>query len=520
MALSRDRGFTRRRLLRAGALGGVGAVGAAILAACGETQIVEVEKIVTRDVEVIKEVPVERIVEKIVTRDVERIVTKEVMVEVPAEAAPAMVEQMGPVEVTFSTDHAAGPRGKAMAWALASFRDAQENISIKVLPAQDLTTMAIDIAAGTGPVTALIDGRIFQILVRDGGFSDISEVVAKDGIDMDDYVVVPEGHPAHQPYEGSLYYFGDQQLGFPYQIHAPGWSFNLDLLGASGVDFPGANWDWDDANEILKQLTDSSAGIYGMMESPDWVTSWAGTAFSAGAPFWYDADFSTSLFDHDGFVQTFEWLEQLTAVDKVNVSPSVASEVRGEFGNPFVAGKAAIHHGSMYYGPAGAVAQIGRRFEWSLGLPPKHPGTGEAATLHEDQSHYVMNSANRSGTTEEAARWLFFAASEPVSERIGIDRGNFPTHRGAYDAPGTLAAPPQGMENWGASLNLPANHSQGYHSEWQNWRDAGYWKYINDLLLNGEMSSAEAIENTQSDANAVMDKADWPKPVTKANYYD
>ncbi len=44
--------------------------GAANLAACGETQIVEVEKVVTREVEVIKEVPVETVVEKVVTVEV------------------------------------------------------------------------------------------------------------------------------------------------------------------------------------------------------------------------------------------------------------------------------------------------------------------------------------------------------------------------------------------------------------------------------------------------------------------
>jgi ABC-type glycerol-3-phosphate transport system substrate-binding protein len=503
--------------MRAASVGALGATGAAVLAACGETQIVEVEKIVTRDVEVIKEVPVEKIVEKVVTRDVEKIVEVEKVIVEKAAAAPA---QAGPVTITFSTDHAAGPRGKAMAWALAAFRDSQTNISVKVLPAQDLTKMAIDIASGTGPDTALISGRIYQILVRDGGFSEFSGVVAKDGINMDDYVVIPEGHPGHHPYEGSLLFWGDEQYGFPYQIHAPGWSFNLDLLGASGVDFPGEDWDWDDCDEMLKQLTDPGAGQFGMMESPDWVTSWAGTGFSAGAPFWYDADFSKTIFDHDGWMQTFEWLDRLTNVDKVNVSPSVAAEIRGEFGNPFVAGKAAIHHGSMYYGPAGAVAQIGRRFEWSLGLPPKHPGTGEAGTMHEDQSHYVMNSADRQGTTEQAARWLFFAASEAVSKRIGIDRGNFPTHRAAYTAPGTLAGPPEGMENWGKSLDLPANHGMGVHSEWIPWRDAGFWKYINDLLLNGEMGAAEAAQKAAADSDAVMDKAGWPPPVTKARYYD
>ena len=75
-----ERHITRRRMLRlAGALG-LGAGGTAVLAACGEPQVVE--KIVTQTVEKIVEVPVERIVEKIVTVPVDRIVEKVVTVEV------------------------------------------------------------------------------------------------------------------------------------------------------------------------------------------------------------------------------------------------------------------------------------------------------------------------------------------------------------------------------------------------------------------------------------------------------
>ena len=68
---------TRRKVIRALGVGSLGA-SAAILAACGETQVVTVEKIVE------KEVPVEREVIKEVP--VQQIVTKEVIKEVPVRS--------------------------------------------------------------------------------------------------------------------------------------------------------------------------------------------------------------------------------------------------------------------------------------------------------------------------------------------------------------------------------------------------------------------------------------------------
>ena len=75
--------MTRRNLIRGASAGLFGAAGAAVLAACGEAQVVE--RVVTQ--EVIKEVPVETIITKEVVKEVpvESVVTREVVKEVPVE---------------------------------------------------------------------------------------------------------------------------------------------------------------------------------------------------------------------------------------------------------------------------------------------------------------------------------------------------------------------------------------------------------------------------------------------------
>ena len=87
--------LTRRGLLRLGAAGAIGSAAAATLAACGESQIVTVEKVVTQTQ--IKEVPVEKIVTQTVVKEVvvDRIVPQTVVKEVPVDR---VVEKVVTVE--------------------------------------------------------------------------------------------------------------------------------------------------------------------------------------------------------------------------------------------------------------------------------------------------------------------------------------------------------------------------------------------------------------------------------------
>ena len=87
--------LTRRRLLRLGAVGAVGTAATAMLAACGESQVVTVEKLVTQTQ--IKEVPVDRIVTQTVVKEVvvDKIVPQTVVKEVPVDR---VVEKVVTVE--------------------------------------------------------------------------------------------------------------------------------------------------------------------------------------------------------------------------------------------------------------------------------------------------------------------------------------------------------------------------------------------------------------------------------------
>ena len=81
MSSKKTKGLSRRRFINAAAAGGVGLAGVAVLAGCGETQVVEVVKEVPVETvkEVVKEVPV--VEERVVTKEVQKVVEKIVTVE-------------------------------------------------------------------------------------------------------------------------------------------------------------------------------------------------------------------------------------------------------------------------------------------------------------------------------------------------------------------------------------------------------------------------------------------------------
>ena len=115
---------TRRRVLRTGSVALATGVGAAALAACGETKVVTkevpVEKTIVKEVPVekivkqtqIKEVPVEKIVTRNVVKTVEKIVQQRVVVEKIVEKMVEAVAERAPGINIYNLDTSVAIDGK------------------------------------------------------------------------------------------------------------------------------------------------------------------------------------------------------------------------------------------------------------------------------------------------------------------------------------------------------------------------------------------------------------------------
>ena len=214
------RNITRRRFLTASSALGVGVAGAAALAACGETKVVE--KVVTQTVEV----------------EVEKVVTKEVQVTVEKVVTQAMAApQPKTLEFEFISDHVSGVRGKSTTWALANFQKARPDIRIKFTPQAGLfyETFAIRIAAGSAPAAALLEWSFFG--AHQESFTQINDVLDRhptfDGAELifepDSYTVNYDlDYPFVDTWQGAAF-------GLPYQGNVSGHYYNIDLYDQYGV---------------------------------------------------------------------------------------------------------------------------------------------------------------------------------------------------------------------------------------------------------------------------------------------
>ena len=191
------RDVSRRRMLRSAVVGVTGAAGLAVLAACGETQVVTVEKIVEREVPVErivqKEVPVERIVERIVQKEVpvERIVEKVVVRDVMVEAKPVQRT----VKLEYATDHTSGPRGQAMQWAIERWEQIRPDVKIKFIPQDHIfyEKIAVEVAADTLSEINLLSGHSYGQFLAAGAWLESNDILAKkDGFVPEDYLFSPD----------------------------------------------------------------------------------------------------------------------------------------------------------------------------------------------------------------------------------------------------------------------------------------------------------------------------------------
>jgi multiple sugar transport system substrate-binding protein len=180
--------------------------------------------------------------------------------------------------------------------------------------------------------------------------------------------------------------------------------YNKDLFDAAGVDYPSADWTWDDELAAAQALTDADAGVWGTFSPIQFWEFYKTIAQNGGAVL---SDDKTEV-----TIASPESVEALTwMIDKVNthkVTPSDA-EMGGQSPEDlFKAGKIAMLRTGIWM--LGAFADA--PFAWDIALEP-----GKTQKAHHFFANGVAVSA-QSANPEAAYEWLKFLTSS--DEAVGI----------------------------------------------------------------------------------------------------
>ena len=509
---------TRRTLIRSLGVGAVGASTAALLAACGETQVVTVDRVVEKEVPVektvVKEVPVETVVTKEVVKEVpvevQKVVTQVVERERVVEKIVEVAPQKGPSPpIQFMNYWSRGNRWETMKVGLEIFDKKHPEIQYDLIPLPPRfyqEKSAIMFAAGTvGDLLVMNGGQMFQF---EGNLLPLNDIAPKLGVDFDDYVLLERLHPDRPSVwtvaiEGNVY-------AFPFMIGSVGgWYYNVDILEGAGLEHPDESWNWDIQDEALKQMTDAELPQFGTWNRNNTEVQLFERIAEAGGKHFNEVDrpYLTAGFDDPESVASFERWMNYIHVDGVAPPPGEIAALGLEgVSNPFLAGRIGMLHGGIHT-PGNYDAIIKDRFKLEI-MPTPKPPSGENWYINNQLGHFITRYAQHRGSEENTVTLAAFLSGDEFQSLVATWRGAVPTTKAIINSDAWLKpiAGRQLPNNMHIiNNNLFDSKVYGNHcfDGWSEW----FWNIISaetETAWIGEKPPGEALLDLAENTNEYM----------------
>jgi multiple sugar transport system substrate-binding protein len=245
----------------------------------------------------------------------------------------------------------------ALRAALDLFEERNPNITVNFAPSPDHTvTMQTAFAAGDYAEVFYIDSSQLPNWVEAG-------VVASGEGNIEDVDGFYPSLIEIFTYDGTLYCP-------PKDFSTMALQYNKDLFDAAGLDYPTPDWTWNDLRDAAAALTDSGAGVIGLVTPPN-LERWMPLMYQAGG----------ALFDDEGnFVldspETLEALEFYISfsVDGTGGIPSAVDAGWG--GEAFGEGRAAMAMEGNWV--IQFLLENYPDLNWGVTELPMHPDGGQA----------------------------------------------------------------------------------------------------------------------------------------------
>ena len=506
---------------------GLGTGAAAVLAACGETQIVTmeipVEKTVIKEVPVetivtrtqIKEVPVEKIVtstqikevpvDRVVTKEVpvdrvvikqvpvEKVVTRQVTVEKIVEverkprALPALesAPQLRSATLRFGNDWVSGARGIIMKSSIEEFERRNPQITINQEPqAQAWDKQIIMLMAGTAPEVQAIDGYIFALF--GDKFYDLAPLLQRDGIARDEWT--PTARPINR---------GEGVDATPFQVGGTAWAANVNLFDNAGVALPSRGWSWDEMLETGKRLTDAETGVWGIWSTPDYFNGVGVMMRQLGGELFADDYTRTAIADGDA-IQAWHWWADL--IFKHHVAPEQAQQTaatQGLQGNVFTLQKTAIRTANA--GVVGRLLLLKDDFESAIIPVAEVAQPVKLGTASNNLAHAMPTATE---LIEESWAWNKFLVDDFVQDQIAVVRGSSPSTVSVLNSDKYQSPPPANMEEVVRNLLDPGLSDPDFTVGWLEWWRA--WTPKARKIWTEGVNVEEGVQETVDVANETL----------------
>ncbi len=306
-----------------------------------------------------------------------------------------------PVTIHYFTFSPGETNEKVLQAMIKAFEEKNPDIKVEYEMASYndyFTKLQTQIAGGIEPDTFELNYETFVSYASKGALLELDQLIKADST-FDPNSLNKQAYEAFQ-YKG-------KQYGMVESFSNVVLFYNKELFDAKGVEYPQADWTWEDELAAAQELTDQENGIWGTY-SPIQFWEFYKTIVQNGGSIFND-DLSKVTVNSPENVETLQWM--VDKVNKYHVTPSVEEMSGQENADLFLAGKIAMLRTGIWMFGAFKDAP----FNWDIALEP-----GNTQKAH----HFFANGLAVSKNTEhpEAAwKWIAFMSASKEATKIRVD---------------------------------------------------------------------------------------------------
>ena len=300
------------------------------------------------------------------------------------------------VTITYSNFISNGGNEENLATIVAAFEEENPGITVEVttLPYADYgTALQTDLAAGSVADVFDIEYANYAAYQANGVLAPLE-------------VSNPE---AYRPSLLEAYSTDGTSYALPSSFSTVVMFYNADLFDAAGLEYPTADWTWEDERAAAEAITDEAAGVWGSHQPVSFYEYYK-VLEQNGESFLND-DGTAVAFNTPGGIEAAEWL--------VGKSGTVMPTIEQGQGTPdfdtnlFLEGKLGMLHTGIWMFGAFADAP----FAWDIAV---EPGNTEQASAVFSNAVGVSASSEH---IEAATKWAEFLTSSQVMVDTRLDAG-------------------------------------------------------------------------------------------------